>query len=285
MAAGAAFLAVCSLVACWYLVRNRRPSTHLVLCGVVATGLFMLFLVSNRQNVYIGSDKSVDFEAFWKQVTAQEQEDLKRQSGQEFIVGAGTIVTSAHHQRYYWGRRYLTQVAVRPIPKQIWPTKYEDIGMGWMPRAPGSSGFSRSEWYAACGFVPQLGSAVGMVADLFLEFSYGSFIFCYAVGRLYSFAWYRWLTRGHFWSLIYFAMIALSAHLAAQSMIAWIYRVLILIVPAWVLWRFVLGQSNRRRAARRVQPRWSEQADDLALPVRQALQPDRQPEQVQRGLR
>jgi len=239
---GPAFLILSTLLICWYLVHNRRPSARTVLCGVVAAGFIMLFLISNRQSLYLGSQRGVNWQAFWQQVTLRDAE-VKHESGQEYTVGVAMIVTSTEYQRFYWGRRYLAQIVVRPIPRQLWPTKYDDIGLGWMARAPGTCGFSRSEWNAACGFEPTLGAAAGFVADLYLEFSFLAIVFSYGLGRLYSYAWRQWVTQGRFWAVVYFGLMALAAYLAAQSVIAWLYRALILIVPAWMLWRTTLGRS------------------------------------------
>ena len=50
-------------------------------------------------------------------------------TGNEFIYGSGSIVSTQRRGHYFWMRRYLAQLLVRPIPSAVWPTKYEDFGV------------------------------------------------------------------------------------------------------------------------------------------------------------
>jgi len=240
---GPAFLILLTLVSSWYVARNRRPTLRAVVGIVVMAGLLMLFLVSNRRNIYLGSEKEIDTEAFRNRVAVTEAS-----SGQEFIYSSGLILTAEYKQQFYWGLRYFSLLFVRPIPKQLWPTKYEDIGLGWMVDEPGTGGFTEREWYEAVGFVPQLGSAGGFVADLFVEFWWYGLIGCYLIGRLYGYCWTRSTRVGQIWTLIYVELLALSVYLPAQSVGAWLFPAVILTGTTWVVWRRIVAPRERRLA-------------------------------------
>ena len=92
----------------------------------------MLFLASNRRNLYLGSERDVDTEAFEEALVVGEGS-----GGQEFIYSSGLILSAEQLDHFYWGQRYFTLLFVRPIPTLIWPTKYEDLGLGWMVNRTG----------------------------------------------------------------------------------------------------------------------------------------------------
>lgn len=242
---GPAFLILCTLVVSWYVARRRRPSLLSVTGGVVALGLLMLFLVSNRHNVYLGSEQGVDRSAFEERVLLQEAS-----GGQEFIFGAGMMLTAEDTGRFYWGKRYFATFFVRPIPRQIWPTKYEDLRLGWMVNQPGTGGFSDYEWRRAVGFLPLRGSAGGFVADLYLELWWFGAIACFLIGWVYGRAWSHSVTHGGVWMVIYVELLALSVYLPTQSLGAWLTRVLMLVVPTWLIWKRVVEPRQRLRPKR-----------------------------------
>ena len=146
----------------------------------------MLFLVSNRRNLYLGSERDVDTQAFAEALVVGEAS-----SGQEFIYSSGLMLSAEQLDHFYWGQRYFTLLFVRPIPTLIWPTKYEDLGLGWMVNEPGTAGLSDMVWLRAVGFMPLRGSAGGFIADAFLEFWWFGVIVCYLIGRLYGYCWTR----------------------------------------------------------------------------------------------
>ena len=210
---------------------------------MVILGGLMLFLVSNRRNIYLGSDLDFDRQAFVDRLVVRDGS-----SGQEFIYSSGLILTAERLDRFYWGRRYFGILFVRPIPRQVWPTKYEDLGLGWMVNQPGTGGFSDWEWLGAVGFRPLRGSAGGFVADMFLEFWWFGVIVCYLIGRLYGYCWTRSVRSGQFWTLVYVELLALSVYLPAQSVQAWLYRALLLTVPTGILWKWFVVPGRRRAA-------------------------------------
>ena len=108
----------------WYLNKNRRPPMVAVLGMGVFLGLFSLFLVTNRSNIYLGSSMAVktDLSSVTNIVDTAD-------TGNEYIYGGGAVISSRYRDHYFWMRRYLAQILVRPIPSAIWATKYEDFGV------------------------------------------------------------------------------------------------------------------------------------------------------------
>ncbi len=159
---GPTFMIVVILVMGWYMNRGKRPS--LVLAAVSAgflLGVLLLFLVTNRTSIYLGSDQELTTD-----VTSIVD---KADTGNEYIYGTGGILSSEQRQSFYWGRRYLAQVLVRPIPSAIWPTKYEDFGVSELLHNAGTGeGFMETlGWVSRRLTGPDLGSVAGvLVAEL-----------------------------------------------------------------------------------------------------------------------
>lgn len=232
---GPTFLAIVAIGTAWFLARSRRPSVLLSAGGVVAVGLLMLFLVSHRRQLYLGQEFEVDESAFVERVLPAQYDP-----GDTTFAAWATIVAAEHHDRFYNGKRYFAQLFVRPIPRQIWATKYEDLGLGWMKEHAGYGMFSEAEWMAAVQMIPPRGTAAGLAADTFLEFRWGGLVCCFLAGLLYSRLWKRSVLRGGLWSILYLEAAAVSVFLVSQGLVsAWLYRLLFLAVPTIAVWRIL----------------------------------------------
>jgi hypothetical protein len=232
---GPAFLLFCALGGFWCLAKGQRPRLRTVILGLCAMGLLLLFLLSNRRNLYTGAPETIDLQKFVRLVAAEEVKP-----GDEFITAAAYVTAAQHHQQYTYGARLFSIVVVRPIPRQIWPTKYEDLGLGWVATAPGSAGFTEMQWRELLGFVPPSGVAGGFISDMYLEFSWGCVLVCFLMGWIYNRVWLRAQQRGALWSIVYLELLIISVHLPAQSVGAWLSRALLLVVPTWFVWRVLL---------------------------------------------
>ncbi|MBI1374428.1 MAG: oligosaccharide repeat unit polymerase [Phycisphaera sp.] len=239
---GPAFLVLCTLAACFFIIRKKKPDIRTVFGGIGVVGLVLVFLATNRHELYIGSDLDVDTDE-WIHEATQRSANI----GNEYVYGGSLILTADYAERYYWGKRLGVLLFVRPIPRQIWPTKYEDLGVDWMEAEPGTGGYSMNEWQGAVGFVPLSGSAGGFVADAYIELWWFGAILCYFIGRVYSYVWRRASLEGGFWLFVYVILLALSVYLVAQSVGAWLYRALLICVPTWVMWRWAVEPLRRRR--------------------------------------
>jgi oligosaccharide repeat unit polymerase len=241
---GPMFLMAMTVAASWVIVRSKRPKLAGVLSGLIAVGLLIVFLAATRQSLFLGSDKEFSFTDFTQELTAGTETIY----GDEFICGYAVIETSERFQQHYWGHRFLVQLFVRPIPRQLWPTKYVDTGLEWMDKRAGTSGFAQSEFLQTVGFEPTGGSSTGFVADLFLEFSWGGVLGCFIVGWFYSYLWNKSHRKAGFWNVLYYIALILSVYLVAQSVIsAWGYRMILLGLPTWLIWTKIVDPRMRRR--------------------------------------
>ncbi|MBX3437493.1 MAG: oligosaccharide repeat unit polymerase [Planctomycetaceae bacterium] len=230
---GPMFLVACSYFAAWCIIHQRRPQVRTVVVGLAIVGCLMLLLQGNRGDLFRPWQGDIDttyIEQLWSPPVVN--------AGDEYVVACATVVTSSKFMHHYWGLRYFATFFIRPIPRFLWPTKYEDIGLDWMRTDPGKSGIPSSQWLDSVGFVPAGGSSGGFVADLFLEFSWGSIIICFLLGLVFSTAWRRWITRGELWTLLYFEFMILSVYLVVQSLGAWLYRVIMVTVLTTAFWRW-----------------------------------------------
>jgi uncharacterized membrane protein len=172
----------------------------------------------------------------------------KPDTGNEYIYGTGCILAAEARQNFYWGRRYAAQILVRPIPKEIWPTKYADFGLPALQEVMGqasSSNVGTGEGFSeVLGWVGAKGSAPGVVSDLWLEFHWLGIPIMAVIGRIYATVWRKAVVEGHVWTAQYVVMSALSIYLVMQQMEAVIFRLLILSLPVWLVWRRALRTKN-----------------------------------------
>lgn len=231
-----AFVIICAMG--WYFNRTKRPPLIAIAVGGVCLGWLVLFLVTNRSKLYIGSDFNMKDDVTQIVNTPD--------TGNEFVYGTGTVLSAQRRDHYFWMRRYLAQVMVRPIPSAIWPTKYEDFGVPELLYNAGTGeGFGDT-----LGWVGAPGSAPGIVADLWVEVWW----FCLAamalLGWTYGFVWKKAVQHGRAWTMQYTILSALSIYLVMQTMEAVIFRTVMLSVPTWLIWRWAetpLRVKVRRR--------------------------------------
>jgi hypothetical protein len=223
---GPTFVIVLTLVMSWYLARQKRPHPAVMAAGGLALGATMLFLVTNRGQIHLGSDFEFQGDITAVATTANESN--------EYIFGTGAIVTANQTGQYFWGRRYLAEIVVRPIPKQIWPTKYEDFGV---PELTQNAGVAGGGLQAVMGWSEIPGAAAAMIADLWVEFSWLYLPILGLIGYGYGVTWRNAVWRGGPWNSQYVILCILSVYLVTQSGEAVIFRLLILSAPIWYVWR------------------------------------------------
>jgi len=233
---GPTFTVLATLALAYCIVSLRRQTLLRVLLGLGTIGLVVIFLYSQRSEIYIGSELEFDTGSFYEKLLPTEAGP-----GDDFVVSAGTAIMASHTGRHYWGARYLATYVIRPIPKQLWPTKYEDTGFGWMRTQLGSGGFSQAEWNERLGWAPVGGSASGFVTDMFLEFSWGALILCYLFGRFYGYLWNKAARSKGVWTLLYVEAAMLSVYVPTQSVSAVLHRFLFMAVPTVLLWKLAIA--------------------------------------------
>jgi hypothetical protein len=225
---GPTFVITLAMAMSWYLARKRRPNLLLLGIGGVLLGGLMLFLVTNRGKIYLGSEELSEVSTDLSEVSAGAN------AHNEYIFGSGCIVAAHQTDRFFWGKRYAAQFIVRPIPRQIWPNKYEDFGV---PELLQNAGVAGNGLEAVMGWGEIPGAAAGFVADLWVEFSWLAIPFAAFLGWLYGLFWRKATTEGGYWNIQFLIFMLLSVYLITQSMEAVIFRLVLLSVPAWLVWR------------------------------------------------
>ena len=244
---GPTFMVLVALGAGWYFARGRRPRLATTMVGGLALGLLLLFLVAHRGQIYLGSD--FDFGAGAPTFAAEVG------SGNEFVYGAGAILHADAMGEYWWGRRYATVLLVRPIPRFLWPSKYDDAAavLG-TPSIQTNMGVGTDALRETVGWVGATGAAPGIVADLWIEFSWASLLAILGIGWCYGRAWARAVRNGGLWVPIYCALFALSIFLVMQSLEAMLFRFLLLAVPALLAWWYAGGVGRALNVPDHVAP-------------------------------
>ncbi len=221
----------------WYILRTKRPPLVVVAVAGACIGWFVLFLVTNRQAIYLGSDFNLK--------TDVKDTIEKPDTGNEWIYGAGTVLSAERRDHYFWMRRYIAQIFIRPIPTSMWETKYEDFGVPELLHNAGTGeGFGET-----LGWEGAFGAAPGIVADLWVEAWWLAVPLMGLLGWLYGYVWKRAVTDGGPWSSQLIVLSALSIYLVMQTMEAVIFRSLELSVPCWLIWRWAMKAPVPHRLA------------------------------------
>lgn len=240
---GPTFAYVLIVMMGWYFHRSKRPPILLVGLFGVCLGWLVLFLVTNRGAIYLGSNFDVQTDVS----SIVEKPD----TGNEYIYGSGTVLATERRDHYFWMRRYLAQVLVRPIPSAVWPTKYEDFGVPELLHNAGTGeGFGD-----ALGWVGAAGSAPGIVADLWVEMWWLAVPAMALLGYGYGWVWRRAIRHGGPWTSQYVILSALSIYLVMQTMEAVIFRTILLSAPCWITWAWAMrapatAEGGQGRTAR-----------------------------------
>jgi hypothetical protein len=226
---GPSFMGVVGLTVGWYLMRRQRPRLVTVLAGGAALGMALLFLVANRGEIYLGSELRLE-----EPLTTF----LGPSTSNEYLYGGALVLHAKTHQEYYWGGLYFQLFLVRPIPKELWPTKYEDSSR-WLsvPNVElGNSGLPISELQSTVGWAASLGSAPGIVADLWVEFWWLGMAALFGVGWLYGRGWRNAVIQGGPWIPCFGVLTALSIYLVMQDLEAMGYRALLMLAGSTAVW-------------------------------------------------
>jgi len=230
---GPTFMIAVVLAMTWYLNRGTRPPLLLTAGAGVLVGLLMLFLVSNRGAIYMGSDSELTTEVTDIVETAD--------TGNEYIYGAGSMLSAEQTRKFFAGKRYLAEVLIRPIPSAVWPNKYEDFGLPELTHNAGTAeGLTETLGWAGAD-----GAAPGFIADLWVEFRWFSMPTLWLLGRLYGRFWRNAQLKGGPWVAQYIVVASLSVYLVMQTMEAVIFRFLLMSLPIWLTWRL----AHRKPAA------------------------------------
>ncbi|HNS80415.1 MAG TPA: hypothetical protein PKM67_03045 [Kiritimatiellia bacterium] len=237
---GPAFSIMVALLVPWFMTRSRRPSLRTVFTSLLLVGVVVLFLFSHRGQIYIGSDFKFDRDRFVEKL--KPSEDAVDQ-GNDYIYGSGLFLAARYNRYHFWGRRYAVLMLVRPIPRQLWPTKYEDTGMAFIVEEGARAGMDDSQWLDAIGWIPYRGSAPGLVSDLFLEFGWLGLAGIWLAGAGLACLWKNAVLEKGLWGVLYSLAVLLSVYLPAQGVTAFLYRFVFMSIPCALLWYYLVHRA------------------------------------------
>ena len=240
---GYIFMAIAAVGTSLFLARILKPRFANILIGATVTGLLMLTFVSNRDSFFVGGDWAIE---------SNPLEILDVREGQEFVFATAIHEAASQSGVHYFGGRYLTVVAIRPIPRQIWPDKYEDAAALF-----GTPNLEKEGQYvpdnvfiSTVGWRQETGSAPGLIADVYLEFGAYGAIFMFVFGLSLRAIERRAHSRFNFVILKY-ATVGLLIYAIAQGFEPFIFRLLFTVIPAVILLRLTTGRSSKKSRARR----------------------------------
>lgn len=244
---GPLFISLVALFAGWCVLRGRMPRLVTLFGFLAATLTAVVFVQSQRRHLHLGSDDaSIDLGRFQSVIKAEEI-----QSGDNFFSSTGLVQVAKETGKYHNGRRFLIIFGIRPVPRQLWPTKYHDMSA----LLYGVEGdyyeaikiHSRTDWIRTVGWMPPQGYAINVMADLFMEFSWGFLLAAALLGRGIGMIWLRFRLRGGIWTILFLASAVLSIYLPTQSFSAFAHRFLFISVGTWVFWKIFVKPKPKRR--------------------------------------
>lgn len=243
---GPLFLALAAAMIAWTITRPKAPRLWVLGCALASVLLSVAFIGSQRQHLYLGSaEPEIKWEKF---LGALRQGEVSE--GNNFVHGAGLVLATYHSGSFTWGRKLAVNLLVRPIPKQLWPSKYEDVEATFVTSEHHRGHDRESDWLAAVGWVPWSGSSTMCISDLFSEFGWGAVVALYLVGRGFAALRFRARIHGGVWVLLHLETLTLSIYLATQSFSAFYYRYLILAVPTVIAWKLYVHRQCRSAVSR-----------------------------------
>ncbi len=241
---GPLFLSLTAAMLAWLVVRVRRPHLWMIGSSLAAAALAVSFVASQRQFLYLGSEETVRWDEFTQSLVQDSADE-----GNNFIYGAAFVTTVRRAGTFTWGRELAVNLLVRPIPRQLWPTKYEDTGATWVTSDyPGLGHVTQADWLAAVGWLPLAGSSAISISDLYGEFGWGAVAALYVIGRGFAELYRRRGALGGQWQLLYLEALMLSIYLATQSFSSFYHRFLILAVPTVLAWKYFLKSRHTSHA-------------------------------------
>ncbi len=234
---GPTFMGLAGPAMVFYMARDKRPRLLTLVVSGGLLGTLMLALVANRGSVYWGElDLERDPSAYFQPGT-----------GNDFIYGAGLVIVTDETHDFDWGAAYATTLFVRPIPKEIWPTKYEDAARFFgRPVLEENLGVDVDSFRNVLGWTAAIGAAPGIVGDMWREFSWGMLVPLFGLGWFYAYAWRRAVTNRGAWVPVYCLAASLSLYLVMQTLEAMLYRFLLGVVPMVLILRQARRAAGRR---------------------------------------
>jgi|688.fasta_scaffold03483_10 hypothetical protein len=241
---GPLFLVLAVLFLARFFARGKLPSLGASLAGFISIGFIILLVASQRQDLYLGSGGEFSMARLFDLFITPE--DLETN---DYVAGASSVIINNYTKDFTWGRDHLVNLLIRPIPRQLWPSKYEDAANIFGYRVVEGGG-DWEHFADVLGFAPPKGSAVGFLSDLYGNFSFGVFLAVFFLGWFLAVLWSRHRLRGGVWSVVFAEAMILSVYLPTQSFSAFYQRLLIMSAITILVFKFYVKPGSQRTIAR-----------------------------------
>lgn len=240
---GPTFLALAGIAGSYILVFRPRIPFAVAATGAIAVGLLLLWLVANRDAIYLGSNEKLDGSVSMM---------LENWAGNEYLFSSAIVRYVDETGDTFGGERILAHMGARIIPHSLWPTKYADVVsvLGLNIDLTQGAGIPVDRIAVTTGWNVAVGAAPSFVGDFWLEFGLFAPIVVFAVGWLYGRLW-RLSRNDTRVQPAYVLLAALSIYLLTQTIEAWLFRALLFGFPALVILRIISRQPPARMYSRR----------------------------------
>lgn len=238
---GPLFISLATLFVTWIVAKGRKPTLRATVLGVGSALLAVVFMWSQRQVWF--SNGPVEGEAGLAWTILPDDAALTEN---DYVSGIGSALVTEHYNAFFWGKRWLVDLIIRPIPRQLWPDKYADVGAFWKDSG-NPTGFSELEQVQVLGFLLPRGHSMGVLSDLYSEWWWFGAVVTLALGLFLRWLWMRHRMIGQVWTALFLAAMGLSIYLPTQSFSAWYQRFLIIAFGTYVAWRWIVGRDLRAK--------------------------------------
>jgi hypothetical protein len=193
-------------------IRRRKilsVSQAFAILSLVGTGV--LLVVGYRAVLHLGpqdSERPSLSAALGATVDVSEADMSNRIVAQEFILHAAVLDTVDNTHKLDLGLSWAYFIAINPVPKLLWAEKHY----------PASPGITQADIFDVTGLRFAVGSAPGIVADLYRQFWLGAVLFMYIFGRLSRRLFVcAWSVESPLANCSYVMLYALSLNVFAQG--------------------------------------------------------------------
>jgi hypothetical protein len=235
---GPTFLALVCLAGSYILVFRPRIPFVVAAIGAASVGVLLLWLVANRDAIYLGSEEKLD---------GSVSTMLENWTGNEYLFSSAIVRYVEATDDTFGGRRIFAHMSARIVPHSLWPTKYADVvsELGLNIDLTRGAGIPVDRIATITGWDIAVGAAPSFVGDFCLEFGYFAPLAIFAVGFLYGRLWKRSRSDPRV-QPAYVLLAALSIYLLTQTIEAWMFRALLFGLPALIILRIVARQTPTR---------------------------------------
>lgn len=236
---GPTFMVLVTLAVGYYVVRDRRPPLVVTFTSLGTLGVLLLLLVTHREMIHFGSER-LEFRG----VDAVVGFVGRPTPGNEYVFGSGVVIDSSIRGDYQWGARYVIQTVIRAIPKEIWPSQYEDSAEFFGIK--GVQTWALGDLTDTLGWSATRGASMSLLADVWKQLWWFGLILLVALGWLHGYVWRRAVTSGRIWKLGLVMLLAVSIFTTQQTLQAMLFRAMWMGGTGWIVWRLMVRNTYRR---------------------------------------